>query len=117
VNMRWIEGLLVSTLSLGMISVCLVSLGGCPSTPTPRCSPGCDPGLVCDRGYCIPGMAPPPDAFLPDAATPCAAPRLVCEARCIDPRTDVDHCGRCGERCRSSMDTCIAGICTRDDDD
>ena len=70
-NVRWIEGLLVSTLSLGMISVCLVSLGGCPST----------------------------------------------QARCIDPRTDVDHCGRCGERCRSSMDTCIAGICTRDDDD
>jgi hypothetical protein len=114
---RWIEAWLVSTLSIGLLAVCLVSLGGCPSNPTPRCAPGCEPGLVCDRGYCIPGMPVPPDAAMPLVDSGCGASMLFCEAHCIDPRSDRDHCGRCGNRCTGMTDACNDGVCGRREDD
>lgn len=105
-------------LSWLVIAVCVgVALIGCPSNPTPRCAPGCPADLVCDRGYCISGVAPDATSATTDAAVPCGAPLLVCEARCIDPRSDRDHCGRCGVRCRDRTDACVEGRCAEEEDE
>jgi hypothetical protein len=39
----------------------------------------------------------------------CPPPAIVCEGRCVDPRTDPGHCGQCGTACRSGM--CAGGLC------
>ena len=43
----------------------------------------------------------------------CAAPRMCCDGICIDPRTDILHCGGCSP-CPtgpSSTPTCMGGVC------
>jgi hypothetical protein len=47
----------------------------------------------------------------------CPAPRLVCGGQCIDPKTDIAHCGACGDACDGLADTCVAGACACGDDD
>lgn len=50
--------------------------------------------------------------------SPCAAGRVACGGRCIDPYTDADHCGAFGDcvaqasgtRCRAA-ESCLAGRC------
>ena len=49
-----------------------------------------------------------PDAE-PDGAA-CVAPRLMCGARCIDPRSDPGHCGLCDHVCGPRED-CEDGVC------
>jgi hypothetical protein len=37
---------------------------------------------------------------------------LACGGSCIDPSTDFDHCGGCGNRCDSRYESaCLGGIC------
>lgn len=45
-----------------------------------------------------------------DGPQTCAPPRLECDGSCIDPQTDRQHCGDCGEYCDSG-ETCVAGYC------
>lgn len=40
----------------------------------------------------------------------CAAPRTICEASCVDTRTDDSHCGSCSRRCVGG-ERCAAGTC------
>jgi hypothetical protein len=40
----------------------------------------------------------------------CAKPKKVCSGTCIDPRSDVAHCGSCGTKCKSGQ-TCVKGKC------
>jgi hypothetical protein len=48
----------------------------------------------------------PADAGTTDAGSmPCAAPRVMCGADCVDRQTDADHCGACN-------DTCLGGLCS-----
>lgn len=57
-----------------------------------------------------PPPTPPTDAdaeVTPDAG-PC--PGLVCEGRCVEPRTNPAHCGRCGRACAAGA-TCVDGNC------
>lgn len=45
----------------------------------------------------------------------CADEELACDNRCVNPRTDVEHCGGCntrcaeGERCDDSRCACLPG--------
>ncbi|MCC7534752.1 MAG: hypothetical protein IT379_00990, partial [Deltaproteobacteria bacterium] len=46
----------------------------------------------------------------------CAAGQRVCASAsgvesCVDPTSDADHCGACGQRCPAGA-TCVAGTCT-----
>lgn len=49
----------------------------------------------------------PPDAS-PDVAT-CDPPKRFCNTVCVDPQTDPNHCGKCGNVC--SIGACTAGTC------
>ncbi|MFM9108275.1 MAG: hypothetical protein ACKOWF_16425, partial [Chloroflexota bacterium] len=46
----------------------------------------------------------------------CLRGRRACRergsVRCVDRRSDPDHCGRCGRRCRSD-EWCVRGRCIR----
>ena len=48
------------------------------------------------------------DAFSPDAPL-CGPLETFCAGRCVDTRTDPDHCGRCDNACSSGI--CIASLC------
>lgn len=41
----------------------------------------------------------------------CKGGKLKCSGRCIDPQTDFDNCGTCGNVCGQGQ-TCTDGICT-----
>ncbi|MBN1945757.1 MAG: hypothetical protein JW797_08770 [Bradymonadales bacterium] len=44
-----------------------------------------------------------------DAPT-CSSPRILCEGECINPNTDAENCGRCGNRCDTG-EICVNGDC------
>jgi hypothetical protein len=56
------------------------------------------------------------DAAVNDAAPPppppptCASPQIACGSSCIDTRSDVSHCGACGDRCPSG-ESCVESRC------
>lgn len=68
----------------------------CPAT-APRCTPGQAPGsFACTTGCTA--QAP-----------------LLCDGACVDPKTDNDHCGRCGTACAAvdgGTAACVEGACT-----
>lgn len=49
--------------------------------------------------------APDPDALV------CTAPQLACGSTCVNPMTDVEHCGACDVACVNGVD-CLGGHCT-----
>jgi len=52
----------------------------------------------------------PHDADVKDAE-PCAAPLVLCDGACVDPMTNVDHCGTCGHACGCGSTSCTQGRC------
>ena len=39
-------------------------------------------------------------------------PGLICGGDgCIDPQTDPDHCGQCGNKCNPAQEQCVDGDC------
>src|SRR5262245_29680430 len=54
------------------------------------------------------GQVQQPDAS-PDVVT-CDPPRRFCNTVCVDPESDPNNCGKCGNAC--SLGTCSAGACT-----
>ncbi|RJS23108.1 EGF domain-containing protein [Corallococcus sp. H22C18031201] len=92
----------------GCNSICQVEHGytchGQPSvcTDVDECYQGtaqCAPGELCVNtpgGY----------TCQPD----CLAPRTVCGGACVDTRTDVLHCGACGQACAYGG-SCALGVC------
>ncbi len=50
----------------------------------------------------------------PDLVAPCPAPQIRCGGHCVDPRTDVAHCGGCGTPCpaiANGAPSCVQGVC------
>ena len=46
-----------------------------------------------------------------DAPATCAAPLIDCAGRCVDLRSEHDHCGICGNVCDADA-TCFGGCCS-----
>jgi hypothetical protein len=61
-----------------------------------------------------PVLAPPACAETGVVGGECAAGRLACEGRCVDPSTDPRHCGACDRICASD-ESCVAGTCRSGD--
>ncbi len=55
------------------------------------------------------GVVTPIDAFPGPDALVCVLPEILCSPGCIDPLTDPDNCGRCGNVCASGI--CTNGFC------
>ncbi|WP_281291527.1 DUF4215 domain-containing protein [Myxococcus llanfairpwllgwyngyllgogerychwyrndrobwllllantysiliogogogochensis] len=95
----------------GCNSVCQVETGytcaGAPSvcTDIDECALGtgtCAPGEVCVNT---------PGGFECEEEEPtCNSPRLVCGESCVDPNTDNNHCGGCGNVCAQGK-SCVSGVC------
>ncbi len=45
-----------------------------------------------------------------DTSQPCEDPMLICDGACVDPDTNPQHCGECGEDCDAGG-SCVAGDC------
>ncbi|WP_240357139.1 DUF4215 domain-containing protein [Myxococcus eversor] len=93
----------------GCNSVCQVEPGytcaGAPSvcTDIDECALGtdtCAPGEVCVNT---------PGGFECQARA-CVPPRIVCGGFCVDPNTDNNNCGACGNVCGEGK-TCSSGVC------
>ncbi|WP_254613994.1 DUF4215 domain-containing protein [Myxococcus sp. CA056] len=93
----------------GCNSVCQVETGytcaGAPSvcTDIDECALGtdtCAPEEVCVNT---------PGGFECEEPS-CNPPRLVCGEACVDPNTDNNHCGGCGNVCGEEK-ACAAGVC------
>ena len=80
----------------------------------------CLPGETCTLGGCASMFDGGPDAGVDapgfDAAidAACAPPTLSCDGECVDPETNADHCGGCGEACdpAGAMACQAAPVCT-----
>jgi len=48
--------------------------------------------------------------YTDDAGDACVAPRFPCDGLCIDPTTDRDNCGGCGNTCQAN-ELCTASRC------
>lgn len=59
---------------------------------------------VCSGGKCVPGCTP--ERACPDGLTCCAG-------GCIDPASNIDHCGGCGKKCTvtNGSPACSASVC------
>lgn len=58
----------------------------------------CAAHLTCDAGSCV-----------------CPGDGLIdCDGLCIDPKSDLDHCGACGNAC-AAFQSCVDGACVGDD--
>lgn len=67
----------------------------------------CNQLLGIDEPRAVPGS---PDSGAPQVQCPADLP-LACEGTCVDPTTDLDHCGACHQRCEAPLRgeaTCIA---------
>ena len=67
-------------------------------------------------GACVgcDGSGDPSDAAAGDgSSTTCPAPMVMCGTACVDPQTNGDNCGECGNRCsvRNSEGQEVAGQC------
>ncbi|MBI5517281.1 MAG: hypothetical protein HY909_26145 [Deltaproteobacteria bacterium] len=102
-----------------------------------RCGHHCAEGVVCLQGRCasptidapdagvdasVDAADAPPDRSPQDGSTAfpeegtCVAPRRMCGRRCVDPRSNTSHCGRCGNSCASAAHQdarCERGVCIR----
>lgn len=50
------------------------------------------------------------------ADAPCGDAGIACNGRCVDPSSDLQHCGRCGAACVAEANEsaqCLAGSCQR----
>ncbi len=84
---------------------------GCPGAPSCGVGTGCPPRNRCNLGTrrCEPSTEEMPDGG--GGGGGCAPPRLMCSEECVDPRTDNDHCGTCGNVCPAGTN-CVGGVCT-----
>lgn len=68
------------------------------------------PDGTCVEGVCTAPIENPADAGMTGALDAGACP-LTCGSRCVDPMTDPNHCGACGNGC-SPTEGCMNGVCT-----
>ncbi|MCE9576933.1 MAG: hypothetical protein K8W52_27550 [Deltaproteobacteria bacterium] len=68
-----------------------------------------DGGASTDAGALTDAM-PTTDATPGPDALVCVLPEIACATGCIDPFTDPDNCGRCGNVCASGI--CTNGFCS-----
>lgn len=47
----------------------------------------------------------------PDGDPGCLPPRMMCDGRCVDPRSDAMNCGGCGVVCGDNGPSCVSGSC------
>lgn len=96
------------------IALCETGFGDCNG----RAEDGCDTflgssshcgrcGVACDtaRPFC--------DEALGQCVTGCPPGLARCAARCVDTRSDVEHCGGCQQRCQfaNGIASCVGGRC------
>jgi hypothetical protein len=62
----------------------------------------CRAGFTRCGGRCLCGSC--------TTGTTCAAGESCCNGRCVNPKTNPNHCGRCGNRCAAGL-TCCGGRC------
>lgn len=79
-----------------------------PLACTARGGGSTDP-IDTDAGDDTPVVTDDEPAVTPDQPATCASPRVMCSSGCVDPRTDANNCGSCGNRCDSG--TCAGGAC------
>jgi hypothetical protein len=53
----------------------------------------CGPAEVCEGSDCV-----------------CATGNIVCGGVCVNPRTNEDHCGSCGNECAAGKQ-CVNRVC------
>jgi hypothetical protein len=41
----------------------------------------------------------------------CSFPKICCEGKCVNPRSNKKHCGKCGNKCES-RGSCVYGMCS-----
>lgn len=58
------------------------------------CNEVCQGGTVCVGGVCK-----------------CPAGQTLCDGRCADLQSDVEHCGSCGNACGGTTSACLQGKC------
>ena len=71
------------------------------------CGKACSPGVFCVEGRCVCSDK------IPRCGNSCCPKPYVCEPtakRCVDLKTDPQHCGRLNNRCQSG-ELCCAGRC------
>ncbi|MBO4349320.1 MAG: hypothetical protein J6A01_00035 [Proteobacteria bacterium] len=74
-----------------------------PETEPPaECDPPCQPGETCQSGTCQPETEPPAE---------CETGLEACFGRCVDLKSDREHCGKCLNACDED-ENCIDGKCT-----
>lgn len=75
-------------------------------------------GEVCSKGAdCVSGTCGPKDST-GRRRCQCPPPLVACGGGCVNPLTDPNNCGGCGQRCRAvegQSATCSAGSCVCDD--
>lgn len=68
-------------------------------------------GLGACSGAADHAFMDPDGSVTPVSTNPsCGDGLQLCGASCVDPRTDRDHCGACGNACASGQ-SCVAGSC------
>jgi hypothetical protein len=92
-----------------------MALSSCQQEPCPGAHApppavcGAPQGVVCSPGeQCIDGACVPP--IQPGQIPGCLGSRILCDGRCVDPSSDADHCGACGDAC-AAEEMCDAGAC------
>jgi hypothetical protein len=73
-----------------------------PNSDDAAPAPVADLAVNHDLAKTPPDLAPPP----PDLASPCGvcnAPSICCGNQCVNPATDANNCGACGNSCASGL--------------
>jgi hypothetical protein len=80
------------------------------------CGMKCASGASCEGDKCKTPAQPPMDAGMPPpmpgtCQPACGAGQTCCNGSCVDTKTDIRHCGKCGDACTGSQPGCCNAKC------
>ncbi len=82
-----------------------------PFAVVAACATGSDSGYNVPDGNGEDGRGD--DVSVPEDGAACEVGQIHCGAECIDPMSDIRHCGGCGNPC-GAEEICSAGVCAGD---